>query len=259
MSLARTALRLATVEALNADPTIAFLCQGRVFDSRLSELEAADPVPVIVVSTEEANGRGTSDNNGGPPFFDKCELVIEFSLRVTAPGEGGGVDVMLVETDREAESRLDLLEHRAVEAVTVADTPQSRLIRKHVTRRVTEYKSIRFSSDETALKLAVRMLHLTTELKGDDRFDATVAPTGPYAALPQPLRAVAEAMPPGSSGKATCDQLAALATGEPIVPFHGLDATVAPVVIDPASPPVPPTSAGAGYGNFGVSASPEPL
>jgi hypothetical protein len=261
-SLARTAFRLAAIEAMNADPTIAMLCPRRIFDSRIGELGSAEPVPVIVVLTEDAGGKAWSANNGGPPFDDICQLSIEISIRVLAEAPDGEEGVLLVETDREAEARLDLLEHRAVEAITVADTPQSRLVRQKVTRRVTSYSSVRFASDETGIKLAVRIVNLTVELKGDDRHDATVVLTGPYAALPEPLRSVAIAMPAGSSAKATCDQLAALIAAVPTVPFGGMDITIAPgLAVGAGTAPAPPGPGenGPTYGNFGATAEPATL
>lgn len=257
MSLARTALRLAAVEALNADPTIAILCLGNVYDSRIGNLEADEPVPVITVYTEDDAGEAFSSNNGGPPFDETCELLLEIAMRAVVPGSQDG-ELGIAESDRELEALVDLLEARSIEALTIGDTPQSRLIRQKVTRRAASFKSMRFTTDDTGIKLAIRMVNLTVELKGDDRTDATTVVTGPYAALPEPLRSVARSLPDGSSAKALCDRLNGLASGEAVAPLSRVDVVVAPrPSLDPkAMPERPPSSeVGLDRGTFGITAT----
>lgn len=264
MSLARTALRLWAVETLNADPAIDALCLGRVYDSRVGELSSTEAVPVITVFTEDDAGEAYSANNGGPPFDEKCELLLEIAMRATVPNPAGNGEpplVGLVESDRQLEAMIDLLEHRAVRALTIADTLQAKLLRDAVTRRVTSFKSMRFVSDETNVKLAVRMVHLAVQLKGETPDDPRSPPTGAFAVLPNPLRTVAEAMPEGSSGRVTCQILVNAISGEgttpvstaDIAPFSGTDITVAPrQQVDPGAPP---TESAPGP-HFGLKADP---
>ena len=87
-ALARTALRLAGIEALLNDGIIAALCETRVYDSRIAELTETKPVPVIVVLTEEMEGEAFSANNGGPPFDDHCELLLEIAMRAAVQPDG---------------------------------------------------------------------------------------------------------------------------------------------------------------------------
>lgn len=237
MSLARTALRLAAVAALEVDPVIAALCQRRIFDSRIDELDAKEAVPLIVVYTEDDGGKAWSANNGGPPFDHACDLLLEISLRVTTPiADSDDVLIEMPVTDREAESTLDLLEECAIAAVTSADTPQARLVRT-ITRRTTEFKSIRFASADTGGKAAMRLITLTTHLKGDEP-DLLDPPTGPFAALPDPLRTVALSLDPASSAYATCAALAAKLTVPSASALSGLDVTLHSVAqFDPATPP----------------------
>jgi hypothetical protein len=337
-ALARTALRLAGVEALNADPVIAALCDGRVYDSRIAELNETDAVPVIVVLTEAMEGEAYGDNNGGPPFNDHCELILDIAYRAIVLPEGkddAEPEIGVASTDRELEATLDLLEQRAVEALTVGDSDQSRLVRQ-VTRRISAQKSERFADDNTGVKLAIRQVTLTAELKGEDQRDArvladpvigaaqpgagnagngtlsfaspaydkwllkgtytviftgatafavtdpngaavgdgivdsgfqrqlyfgiapgstpfaagdvfTIAVTqGPFAALPEPLRSVCNAMPQGSSGAAICTLLAA-AYGTPaaIEFFTGANLTFAPTLrLDRDQAPIEPGQPG---------------
>ncbi len=239
MSLARTALRLAAVAALEADPVVAALCQDRVFDSRIDELDTEDPVPVIVVTTEDDGGKAWSINNGGAPFDHACHLVVEISMRATQTDPGGDVTIGIACTDSEMEATLDLLEDVAVAALTVGETPQAQLIRDAVTRRATELNSVRYASADTGAKIAMRIATLTMHLKIDQP-DVLDPPTGAFAALPDPLRSVAEALDPSSPGYATCVALAAKLTPPALAPLSGFDIKIAPSgQFDPLNPPVP--------------------
>lgn len=228
MSLARTALRLAVVEALRADVTVAVLCGDRIYDSLIEEFDSSKPVPMIVVLTEEDGGKAWNPQNGGLPFDQACELTLEIACRQTVADDADGEpQIGIPQTDRELEATIDLLEQRAVEAITIADTPQSRLVRQAVTRRVTKFTSVRFASDQTGVKLAVRELRLTVELKGEIPGNPLDVPPGPFGTLPDPLRTVAAAMPSGSSGLLTCKMIAAAIQGVAPQAFTGVDVTIA--------------------------------
>jgi hypothetical protein len=238
VSLARTALRLAAVEALNSDPVIAALCDGRVYDSRVTDFDHTERVPVIIVTTDDDQGEAYSANNGGEPFDLTVDLVLEIAMMATAIDDAGdAVGLGSPATDRELEAVLDLLEERAVTILTVPETAAARLVRA-VTRRVTRKKSSRFATDETGEKLAIRLTTLSVALKGDDY---VTVPTGPFAALPDPLRTVCAAMPAGSSALATC-QLLAAAMPVPDTPadaaFKGINLILQPVLeLSPNGPP----------------------
>lgn len=172
-ALARTALRLAGIEALKADATIAALCGARIYDSRIESLTETEPVPVIIVLTEEMEGDAWSANNGGPPFDDHCDLVLDIAMRAQVQAEDSEPFIGTPETNAELEAGLDLLEHCAVDALCTAATPQSLLLRRAVTRRVGKQKSVRYVEAETGIKLAERMVTLTVQLKGADQGIAT--------------------------------------------------------------------------------------
>ncbi|HYD05899.1 MAG TPA: hypothetical protein VEC60_09240 [Reyranella sp.] len=249
--LARTALRLAGIAALNADPVIARLCAGRVYDSRIEPFDEQEPVPTIIVLTEDMQGEAWSENNGGAPFDDRVELVLDIAMTAiaTVPAEDGGTVELYgpVATAREMEAILDLIEESAVDALSVGDSPASLLLRRAVIRRIDSLKSARFVDAETGVKLAVRQVSLSVALKGDDQGDATEAPTGDFKNLPRPLRLVCEAMPEGSSAAGVCTLLnAALERPEALL-FGGIDATYAPAQdLDPDAAPIPPGEAGSG-------------
>ena len=242
MSLARTALRLSVSAALRADPVIAaIVTPARVYDSLIQEFEAETLVPTIVVLTEHDGGHAFDKGNGGPPFDQVCDLSLEIAMRqIVQDGDTVALDVPA--TDRELEASLDLIEEAAINAITVADTPQSRLVRQAVTRRITKRESNRFAADGTGVKYAIREVVLTTELKGETVLNPLDIPPGPFAALPDPLRTVAAAMPVGSSGLAICQRITALLSGAPPQQFTGADVTYAPKAPTyPAAPPVPLT------------------
>lgn len=224
MSLARTALRLAVIEALISHPVIADQCAGRVYDSRVGDFDNREPVPVIIVTTEELSGDPANVQNGGAPWLDACDLVLEIAMTQVFDVDGEP-HLGRPETDRELEAALDLIEECADWMITLGrPTPRNRptaagqILTGAVTRRVSKRTSSRFSSDDTGEKLAIHLLTFRVELKGED-IDFRALPTGPFAILPDPLRTVAESLPEGSSGQLTCrmiaDQLALTAAAVP--------------------------------------------
>lgn len=213
MSLARTALRLQGVLTLLADPVIDALCQGRIYDSRIGQFDHREPVPTIILTTEEDDAPAWSKNNGGAPFNHTCDLVLEIAHTMLGDiVDGSGLTVEAIgnpATDSELEAYLDLIEEAAVSALTIGETPEARLLVDAVTRRVTKVKSSRFSTEQ-GVRLAIRLVTLSVELKGEDPDDIVDPPSGPYATLPDPLRSVARAMPADYSGRRTVDLLAGL-------------------------------------------------
>jgi len=231
MSLARTALRLAAIEALNADPVIAALCEGRVYDSRMEDFDRKEPVPIIIVTTDDDQGEGVS-GNGDAPFLRTVEINLEIAVRVVSRDDATNtVTIGSLATDRELEATLDLIEERAVEALTVGEGPAAALVRK-VTRTVPRLKSTRFVTDEVGEKLAIRLVTLTANLKGEDRHAADI-PTGPFARLPDPLRTVCQAMPADSSALATCQMIHDALPPLEVELYTGADLTLRP---DPSQP-----------------------
>jgi len=217
----------------------------------VAKLRAAFPDDVVL--SEEMEGDAWSANNGGPPFDDHCHLVLEIAARALVQPENADAFIITPATDAELEALLDLLEHRAVDALAVGDTAQSRLVRQAVTRRISKQKSVRFADAETGIKLAERTVTLLAELKGEDQADATVAPTGEFAALPDPLRTVCEAMTDGSAGQAICRLIAATLPAPNVELFTGIDETVAPQQrLDPSAAPLAPTVSGS-HDTFGVN------
>jgi hypothetical protein len=232
MSLARTALRLAVSRDLLADPVIGALCPGRVFDSIMDPPDSKEFRPIITITTEDDDGEAFDKQNGGVPFDQTCDLVLEIAM--AARGEKEDDDPLIPVTDRELEAMLDLVEHRAVEVVTVGEGPA--LTRK-VSRRVPKYKSSRFPDNENGLRLAVRVVTLSVELKGEDQLDVRDVPTGPFANLPDPLRTVCKALPSGSSGHLVCEMISSALPPVGVEFFEGGDFTMNPAPGNPSPEP----------------------
>ncbi|MGU3417655.1 hypothetical protein [Methylobacterium sp. D54C] len=215
MSLARTALRLAVIEALNSHPVIDGHCKGRVYDSRIGNFDDKEPVPVITVATEDLNGEPWNPQNGGGPFNDSCNLVLDIGMAQFVEDADGGDFYFQPGTDSELEAALDLIEQCAEWIVTLGRphplarqrTPAGRILFENVVRRVSRRDSQRFSPDDGGERLAIHMMTFRVELQGEE-IESYAVPAGPFGALPDPLRTVAEAMAEGSTGYQTCLKLA---------------------------------------------------
>lgn len=244
MSLARTALRLAVIEALFSHPVIASRCEYRVYDSRIGDFDDKEPVPVIIVTTEELAGEAWNSQNGGAPFNDACDLVLEIGMAQFV--EDDGKDFLVQPgTDGELEASLDLIEQCAEWILTLGkshplarqQTPAGKLLLKAVTRRVSKRTSSRFQPGDGGERLAIHLLTFRVELKGE-QIESYAIPPEPFGVLPDPLRTVAEAMVAGSSGYLTCQKLAEQLANAIIAPTTP---ALSPVVIpdqDPGTLPV---------------------
>jgi hypothetical protein len=230
MTLVRTALRLAAVNAL-LDKTVA---QNRVADSRIPALDLlkpADRKPFVVVTTEGDSGPGLGPQDGGAPYHRVIDLIFECSI-ATVDADEQTYTIGMPETDDELEAELDLLEYQ-IQAALWSDLGPAAVLFRQVALRSAHYDSTRFKSDQSAAKLASRLLILSCQVR-DDVTDAVyrvngglaidVQPTG-YDLLPAPLSAVAKALPAGSYGKAVCDALVTAMRPLTAPPLTGYDLT----------------------------------
>ncbi|MEE7460683.1 hypothetical protein MFUR16E_04715 [Methylobacterium fujisawaense] len=237
MSLNLTALRLQAIEALNSHPTIAALCPGRVYDSRVGDFDQREPVPVIIVTSEELEGDALSHNNGGLPFRDMCDLVLEVAMNVL-DGDGDDAFIGAPATDREMEASLNLISWCAEQMLTTGrpyplarPTPAGLILTRAVTRRVHRRRMTRFANDQTGEKLAIHLITYRVEVKTETP-DARALPTGTYAALPDPLRTVCAAAT-DPSAQQVCRMLAAAVALPTLVPLQT-------GTFDPAKAPADP-------------------
>jgi hypothetical protein len=226
MSMVRTALRILAVEALK-NATIA---GPRVFDSRMDDLSPdlfrGDENAVILALTDKDEGSALSEQNGGPPFGRSCELSFEFGMTQRVE-EGGETGLLYPNTDARLEAALDFMELQMFQHLAYKDDPLCNLFRRFW--RITKYDCHRQIFEETAVKVACRVMTLTC-YSGDDKIiiyneGATPLPTG-YDMLPDPLKSVAKLMPANSSGKDVCDRIVAMWSNLTLPQFGGMDNTL---------------------------------
>lgn len=227
MSLTRTALRLATIEALRPSalttgpwPTLG----GKyIFDSRLDpfdDLGETEKRPAAVVYTDEDTGE-PAQKAGGPPFKRDVDLMIEISVIAHVTDDGVAFDPGIPFTDGELESSLDTFEMQVHWALFYGDT--GRLWRDLTGSRAVHRHSMPKRTSEESARLATRSLHLKVTIP-DDEFDPAplTAPSG-LDRLPEPIKTVFAALVAGGYGAKLGIGLAAAAPVMPTrVPLNGV-------------------------------------
>lgn len=225
MSLARLALRLATIEALRPTaavtagtgfPTIA---GKQVLDSELDPIGDLTPdqaQPVIAVYTEHDDGMA-GQKRGGPPFLSTIDLVFEISV-VVKVASGSDPTIFSVgnpETDPELEASLDFLEAQI--KFTLLYSPVGQIWQTVAHNRVQVPRSVPHRTSEEGVRLAKRTMTWKVEVV-DGCFDPAplTKPTG-FDIFPEPLRSLAQALPAGSYAIAILNGLAAEPTA-PVMP-----------------------------------------
>lgn len=218
MSLARLALRLAMVEALRADPVIAAMTNGNIFDSRTQPIGEKELATAIIVSTEDDEGEADSANNGGPYFRRTVALQVEIGVQSwrrdpQSPDDQPQFVIGGVETSAAFDAALDLIEERVL-GVFQAERAESRTLAL-VCKRPLKVASARYVQDD-GTPLAQRLLVIDCLLVSDTQpalYPADIVapdPEKPFAHLPQPLRGVAEALSSDSPGRIICLKIAEL-------------------------------------------------
>lgn len=230
MTLARTALRLCVSACLKG----ATIAEGRIYDSRISELApesfVGDAKPTVILLTDNDEGDALSAQNGGPPFKRMIDLVLEIGMtsaeQVEQDGEIG-YSVGYPVTDAEFEASLDLLQFQLVRRLAYDEGPLPELFQTFV--RIRKQESHRQVLDESGVKIACRILTLTCEIN-DDRVaivnSASPPSSDPFTVLPDPLRSVAQLLPEESAGRDVCLTIAAAMQPLAAPPLKGVDITL---------------------------------
>lgn len=230
-ALTRTALRLLVIEALCPTGTAAVgpwptIAGPRIYDSRLvpvDDLAEKERRPVVMVYTDEVEA-APRQTNGRLPQAAQLDLRIEIAIPQIVPYEVEDEDGSIVErqiagyprTDPEAEADLDLLEAQVSYALLLSAFAPT--IHKLVGFSIREFSSIPFRSGEERVRMAMRSITFRLGEVRTDCFD--MAPTAAaigLARLPQPLRAVAEALPLDSYGRAVAERLAGRVPVAPVI------------------------------------------
>jgi hypothetical protein len=203
MSLVRTALRLAAINALqgadaNSGPTIA---RNRVYDSRISDFNPEaypdDAMPTVIVLTDNDEGDGLSKQNGGPPFDRHVGLCFELGM-IQKVSDETGTDMVYPHTDAQLEAALDMLEFQIGRRLGY-DPDASGVLFRSIARPVAT-NCHRQVADDAGVKVACRLLTWTCKVNDDQVRIANEKDTLPvgFNVLPDPLRRVAHALPAGS-------------------------------------------------------------
>lgn len=231
MTLVRTALRLATINALqgadgNSGPTAA---NNRVYDSRITDLDPEafedDAKPTIIVLTDSDEGEQLSRQNGGPPFRRNIDLVFELGM-IQKVRDDTGFDLEYPQTDAQLEAALDVLEFQIARRLGYDPDASCAVFRRFF--RPQKRECHRQVMDDAGVKIACRLLTWTVD-GPDDQVQVynaanTPLPTG-IAALPDPLKTIAGTLAPGSSGAQVVAAIAAALAPLTAPQLKGFDAT----------------------------------
>lgn len=231
MTLARTALRLATINALQgadaaSGPTAA---QNRVYDSLIGDLDPETfpdhAKPTIIVLTDSDEGDELSRQNGGPPFRRDIDLVFELGM-IEKVRDDQGFDLVYPQTDAQLEAALDVLEFQIAQRLGYDPDPSCALFRRFF--RPIKRECHRQVMDDAGMKIACRLLTWTVNTTDDQvrvfNDPNAAIPTG-LDALPDPLKTIAKALPSGSSGAQIVATIAAAVAPLKAPQLEGFDAT----------------------------------
>lgn len=224
MTLARTALRLAVIEALSpfamqgaVDPDWPTFAAGRVLDSTIelddeASAQRRDPRVAVFVDEAKTEPLGTAldvliEGDGRERATLAFEIMVPAVVRHNdeiwlAPAAG---------TDAMAEAFLDMIEEQIRQRIADARMQEPLCL---VLDRVDEITSNPWRDADLDMRLSARRVEFACVIRQGGRWPDP-AKTG-LEALPSPLREVAQALPAGSYGRTVCDTIAA-AHGDPAV------------------------------------------
>lgn len=248
MSLARTALRLAVIEALAPHAHIGVpnviwptFAADRVLDSTLelddeASAERRDPRIAVFVDEAKTEALGSAQD----VLFDgdgreRATLAFEIMVPAVVRQDDRLWVVPAAGTDAMAEGFLDMVEEQIRQRIADA-----RLIAPLclVLDRIDEVSSNPWRDADLDVRLSARRVEFACVIRQGGRWPAP-AETG-LAALPSPLREVARALPTGSYGRKVCDTIAAALGDRAVFPALAeirLAARLARAEGDAAAPP----------------------
>jgi hypothetical protein len=256
MSFARTALRIAAMEALR--PWACVPTSGPyptsagpyVFDSRLDpidELQIAEQRPIAIIYTEEdASDPATMS---GPELYLRCvDLAIEIAVPASATLGPDEAFIEIATTDSALEFKLDLLECQILHALQFG--PTGKTFRAIAELPAKEIRSLPHRSSEQLIRLAFRTVTLKVRLRRSDLVASNLyAPAEGLEVYPEPLRTVLKALPVDHYAVRIANGLQAAVPRMPLA--HPLATTAMRVTMLPPYPPgttpplpAPPNMAG---------------
>ena len=265
MSLSRLALRLAAIEALAPSATASAgpwptLAGRNVFEERIdliAQAETAEDLagalaelenkPVIVVYTEDHHALPYGAAKY-PPDENVVTLAIEISLGATGmvpifDAEGRAVEFGALDapvTDRQQAAILDMLEDQVRRLFDSRQAMPSAALFCSIAQEIRSIHSDPQRAGDRTLRLALRTIKFHCKVAGVAWPAPGAAPAIGLAALPEPLRTVALALPAGSDSRALCESLAPM-----IAPAAGLADPLAGVSVIMGVGRLPSSSANA--------------
>ncbi|MFO1150999.1 MAG: hypothetical protein U1E62_21705 [Alsobacter sp.] len=182
MSLARLALRLATIRALRG----ATFAEDRVFDSAILGIdfvEEHERMPVLVVTTDDDEGDVEGIDLAAADR--KVDLVIEMAVGTFVKVDDN-VRMTIPHTDEGLELSLDLMGRDVLRALQAGDSEWSLLWRAFALR-IDTVTARRGSDSKDGLRFAARQLVITVQPLAEPPFGQGVA-AGPWATFLTALR-----------------------------------------------------------------------
>lgn len=220
MMLARTALRLAVMEALApfaqeglASPSWPTFAGKHVYDTRIGLTALADvepTTPLIVVMTDETSVKADGDDVAVAWSGAHQNVTLAFEIMVpVAVQDGDRAEIKAVgPTDAAAEALLDLIEEQIQQRLADGRMNGPLL---HVLSQIGEVQSHPWRDGDTETQLSARRLELSCSvLRGELWPSALPNDPQPFDYLPQPLASVARALPAGSYGHKIATMLGSL-------------------------------------------------
>lgn len=255
MTLVRTALRLAVMEALAPHALIAApnpswptFADDRVLDSTIElaaegyEDAAGDrrrPRIAVFVDEAKTEGLGTAQD---VLFYGDGRERATLAFEIMVPGvirEGDQRFVVpAAGTDAMAEGFLDMIEEQIRQRIADARTTSPLDL---VLDRIDEVTSNPWRDADLDLRLSARRVEFNCIVRQGGPWPAPPA-TG-LDALPAPLREVAKALPEGSYGRKVCDALAATLGDRAVFPALSEFRLAARFEREPGSAPAEPPDA----------------
>lgn len=209
MSFERTALRVGMVAALSNAMTAPFptIAKNRIYDSRIDPFqggELGDIAPIAIVYTDDDDRASLSGNNGGPPWRQTVNLVIELSMGMVGPltdpngeplvdekGKPLNLNTFFpVDTEPALEAALDLFEAQVERLFRQPPNVWAERLMKEpphgVIVRLENWSSKRYVEREAQYRFAARQLMISVMVPQPPE-PLVVAPPAEGEELPPPV------------------------------------------------------------------------
>lgn len=183
MSLVALAMRMSAVRAIES---AAIFPEGRAFDSAflpIDDMTEGGASPFVIASTETivSSPSGRDINSGDRTIDLILEIALTRPVKIDVPGEGGSVEIALVETDAGLEASIALLERQVLSCLFGrGGGAWGDLFRKLVSQ-IKETTSRRGVSSEDGNRFAARQLTFSIAAISEPPFGMEIDGASPMA------------------------------------------------------------------------------